>query len=121
MKQNRLHLKRIYDQAEASDGKRYLVDRLWPRGISKTEAKLDGWLKELAPSDELRKWFGHDPERWGEFKRCYRLELKSKGKKVLLSKLAQEQRKETITLLYAAKDREHNNAVVLREELVFNY
>ncbi|MBU4382947.1 MAG: DUF488 family protein [Proteobacteria bacterium] len=111
-------LKRIYDQAEPSDGKRYLVDRLWPRGVGKTEAKLDGWLKELAPSDELRKWYGHVPDRWGEFKRRYRLELKSKANNALLSKLALEQRKETITLLYAAKDREHNNAVVLREELL---
>ncbi len=121
MKQNRLHLKRIYDQAEASDGKRYLVDRLWPRGISKTEAKLDGWLKELAPSDELRKWFGHDPNRWGEFKRRYRLALKSKAKRTLLRKLALEQQTGTITLLYAAKDKEHNNAVVLQEELFSNY
>ena len=121
MKQDKLRLKRIYDQAEARDGKRYLVDRLWPRGVSKTEADLDGWLKELAPSDKLRRWFAHDPARWGEFKRRYRLELKSKAKKAQLRVLALELQKETITLLYAAKDEKHNNAVVIQDELFQNY
>ncbi|MBU4564705.1 MAG: DUF488 family protein [Desulfarculus sp.] len=114
-------LKRIYDPAESVDGKRYLVDRLWPRGVSKQQASLDGWLKELAPSDELRQWFGHNPARWKEFKRRYRLELKAKTKKAKLLELAQEIDLDVVTLLYAAKDRERNNAVVLREELSRNY
>ncbi|MBU4597663.1 MAG: DUF488 family protein [Proteobacteria bacterium] len=111
-------LKRIYDQADPSDGKRYLVDRLWPRGVGKIEAKLDGWLKELAPSDELRQWFGHKPVRWVEFKRRYRLELKAKNKQEQLRELARECQEGPITLLYAAKDMKHNNAVILREELL---
>jgi len=121
MTQGKPRLKRIYDQAEPSDGKRYLVDRLWPRGVGKAEARLEAWLKELAPSEELRKWYGHAPDRWGEFKRRYRLELKSEGKKALLGQLARECREGTVTLLYAAKDAERNNAVALREELLANY
>jgi uncharacterized protein YeaO (DUF488 family) len=114
-------IKRIYDPAEPADGKRYLVDRLWPRGVSKPQAYLDGWLKELAPSDELRQWFGHNPARWKEFKRRYRLELKAKAKKAKLLELAREIEMGAVTLLYAAKDRERNNAVALREELWRNY
>ena len=99
MPRDKIRLKRVYDQVESADGKRYLVDRIWPRGISKADANVDSWLRELAPSDELRKWYGHDTGRWGEFKRRYRLELKSSAKKALLKKLALEQQKETITLI----------------------
>lgn len=95
----RPRIKRIYDPAESGDGKRYLVDRLWPRGVSKPESHLDGWLKELAPSDELRLWFGHNPAHWKEFKRRYRLELKAKAKKAQLLGLAREIDMGAVTLL----------------------
>jgi uncharacterized protein YeaO (DUF488 family) len=108
-------IKRIYDPPAAEDGKRVLVDRLWPRGMAKDEARIDEWLKEIAPSDELRKWFGHDPARWEEFRKRYREELKAHGD--LLDKLRSEAKKGTVTLLFAAKDAEHNNAVVLKEML----
>jgi uncharacterized protein YeaO (DUF488 family) len=110
-----IKLKRIYQQPDSGDGKRILVDRLWPRGISKDDAKLDGWLKEIAPSDALREWFGHDPARWEEFRKRYREELKLQDE--LLEQLRAETRKGTVTLLFAAKDEEHNNAVVLEELL----
>lgn len=106
-------IKRIYDPAAPADGKRILVDRMWPRGIKKEEAVLDEWLKELAPSTELRKWFGHDPAKWRDFRSRYKSELK--GSADIIDRLRQESQRETITLLYAAKDVEHNNAVVLRE------
>ncbi|RII29207.1 MAG: hypothetical protein CXR31_02220 [Geobacter sp.] len=108
-------LKRIYDAPAPDDGRRVLVDRLWPRGIAKDEARLDDWLKEIAPSDELRKWFGHDPTKWEEFRERYRAELDSHGD--LLAGLRDVAKKGTVTLLYAAKDEEHNNAVVLDELL----
>ncbi|MCM2359185.1 MAG: DUF488 domain-containing protein [Geobacteraceae bacterium] len=108
-------LKRIYDPPAPGDGRRVLVDRLWPRGISKDEARLDEWLRELAPSDGLRKWFGHDPGRWEEFRSRYREELKAQGE--LLERLRNESEKGTVTLLFAAKDAERNNAVVLKEML----
>ena len=110
-----IKLKRAYDSPNKGDGERFLVDRLWPRGVAKDDADLTDWLKDLAPSDELRKWFGHDPERWGEFKRRYKLELHAEGKKKLLDQLAQKARKGVITLVYAAKDKEHNNAIVIKE------
>jgi uncharacterized protein YeaO (DUF488 family) len=110
-----IKIKRIYDPSTADDGRRVLVDRLWPRGLSKDDAHLDEWLKEIAPSDELRKWFGHDPARWEEFRRRYREELKVHGD--LLGRLRGEAKKGTVTLLFAAKDEEHNNAVVLKEVL----
>lgn len=94
------------------DGYRVLVDRLWPRGISKDDADLDEWCKNLAPSDKLRKWFGHDPERWPEFVQRYTRELDAK--KDLVIEILDRSPKETITLLYAAKDAEHNNAAVLK-------
>ena len=110
-----LRIKRIYDSPAAEDGNRVLVDRLWPRGLTKEGARVDEWLKEIAPSDELRKWFDHDPARWEEFRTRYREELKTQVG--LLDKLRGEARKGTVTLLFAAKDAEHNNAVVLKEML----
>lgn len=108
-----IRCKRIYEQPSGDDGRRVLVDRLWPRGISKESARIDDWLKELAPSDELRRWFGHDPTRWDEFRRRYRLELSGKG--TLIDQLLREAAQGVVTLLFAAKDEEHNNAVVLKE------
>lgn len=108
-------VKRVYDVPEASDGVRVLVDRLWPRGLSKASAQIDLWLKEIAPSDALRKWFNHEPEKWGRFKEDYFKELIEKKDAVLLLKRKAEH--ETVSLLYAAKDAERNNAVALREFL----
>ena len=98
------------------DGRRVLVDRLWPRGIKKEEAHIDEWLKEVSPSDELRKWFAHDPEKWADFKKCYASEIREHSD--LLNRLRTEAAEGTITLLYSAKDEEHNNAVALRELLM---
>jgi uncharacterized protein YeaO (DUF488 family) len=104
--------KRVYDTPTKDDGFRILVDRLWPRGVSKEKAKLDLWLKEIAPSNELRTSFCHDPKRWDTFKKKYETELKDKGE--LLRKIRQiEKEKGTVTLVYSAKDEEHNNAVAL--------
>jgi uncharacterized protein YeaO (DUF488 family) len=108
-----VRLKRIYEKSSPSDGVRVLVDRLWPRGVSKLEAKLDHWMKELAPSDELRKWFGHRPDRWHEFSMRYRKELKSADRQEILKQLRAISRRERVTLLFAARDVEHCNAVVL--------
>lgn len=112
-----LGLKRAYEEPAASDGARYLVDRLWPRGVSKSEARLEGWLSDLAPSDGLRQWYHQDPERWGEFKRRYKLELTARDKQEELDRLAREAAGGQVTLVYAAKDTERNNAQVLREVL----
>ena len=106
-------IKRVYDQASASDGKRILVDRLWPRGIKKEAAAIDEWLKDIAPSTELRKWYSHDPAKWGEFKKLYQIELKDKIG--IVDRLRQESKKRTITLLFSAKAMELNNAVALKE------
>lgn len=108
-------LKRAYDPPAASDGRRVLVDRLWPRGVSKDQAQIDEWLKEIAPSDALRKWFGHKPERWEEFRKRYKAELRDKGD--LLKQLEEAAAQGMVTLVYAARDAEHNQAVVLQEEL----
>jgi uncharacterized protein YeaO (DUF488 family) len=108
-------IKRAYEPTGPGDGYRILVDRLWPRGISKGEAKLDEWAKELAPSPELRRWFGHDPARFEEFRRRYRDELSGKGEK--LRELRGLARKGPLTLVYGAHDTEHNGAVVLAELL----
>ena len=110
-----MKIKRVYDTPEFQDGLRVLVDRLWPRGLSKEQAQVDWWVKEVAPSDELRRWFGHDPARWPEFRARYLRELETKGP--LLAELAERARQETVTLLYAARDDLHNNALVLRELL----
>lgn len=110
-----MKIKRVYDTPESKDGVRVLVDRLWPRGLSKEQARVDWWVKEIAPSDELRRWFGHDPARWPEFRARYLRELEIK--KLLLAELADRARQETVTLLYAARDDLHNNALVLRDLL----
>lgn len=111
----KIQLKRAYDPPEEKDGARFLVDRLWPRGIKKEDLHLSGWLKEIAPSNALRKWFGHDPDQWEEFQRRYLSELE--GKTEALQTLQQALRKGPVTLVYAAKDTERNNAVVLKEFL----
>lgn len=110
-----LRVKRVYEPAEKADGLRVLVDRLWPRGITKEKADVDLWLKDIAPSNELRKRFHAKPEHWGEFKKAYAQELKESKEAVglILDKLELM----PVTLLFAAKDEEHNNAVVLRELL----
>jgi uncharacterized protein YeaO (DUF488 family) len=110
-----IQIKRIYDKPDKNDGRRILVDRLWPRGIKKENARIDLWLKDIAPSDELRKWFSHDPVKWPEFRTRYKEELKNKPE--LLKQLREESKKEDITLLFSAKDTEHNNAAVLKEVL----
>lgn len=110
-----LRIKRVHAEVDRKDGKRILVDRLWPRGLTKERAKVDLWLKNVAPSNELRKWFGHDPKKWAEFKRRYKEELKAPNSP--LAALRQEARQKAVTLLYGAKDREHNEAVVLLELL----
>jgi uncharacterized protein YeaO (DUF488 family) len=109
-------LKRAYEPAEATDGVRVLVDRLWPRGVSKEYAALNHWMKEIAPSTELRKWFGHEPARWEEFIGRYEAELH--GNAELLSQLRALARKGPITLVYSAHDEVHNDAVVLRNRLL---
>lgn len=111
----RILLKRVYDPPAPQDGARYLVDRLWPRGLSKTALALTGWLKDLAPSHELRRWFGHDPARWEVFRQRYWRELEQNPRiEDLVRELAQHP---CVTLLYAATDPLHNQAVVLREFL----
>jgi len=108
-----IKVKRIYDPVSPDDGKRILVDRLWPRGIKKNEAEINEWLKDIAPSDGLRKWFSHDPNKWQEFKNRYIKELKNNSE--LIERLKAVAKKEKVTLLFSAKDIEHNNAVVLKE------
>ena len=105
-------IKRIYEKPDKADGMRILVDRLWPRGLSKEKAKMDLWLKEIAPSEDLRKWFSHDPKKWIEFKKRYEKELTVKKELIdQLKKLDKENKQ--VTLLYGAKDTEHNQAIVL--------
>lgn len=111
-------IKRAYDEPTQEDGTRILVDRLWPRGLSKEQAHIDVWLKEIAPSDELRKWFAHDPEKFSEFRRRYKAELASGEAIDALGQLHELARQGPVTLVYAAHDNEHNNAVVLRDLLV---
>ncbi|HEX5461009.1 MAG TPA: DUF488 domain-containing protein [Steroidobacteraceae bacterium] len=113
---SRVSIKRAYEPPASSDGTRILVDRLWPRGVTKTDAHITQWMKEIAPSNELRKWFGHDPERWGEFRRRYRAELGQKRE--LMAELRSLARKGRLTLVYSAHDEAHNQAVVLREALL---
>ena len=110
-----LRLKRAYEPARATDGYRVLVDRLWPRGVSRDKARLDEWARELAPSADLRRWFGHDPARFAQFRRRYAKELTSQETK--LRELRRRARAGTLTLVYGARDTEHNDAVVLAEIL----
>lgn len=110
-----VHLKRAYDRPERSDGYRVLVDRLWPRGVKKDALRLDLWAKDLAPSAALRQWFGHDPARFREFTRRYHGELRAGPAQHLLAELAHRAAHGTVTLVYGARDEEHNGAVVLRD------
>jgi uncharacterized protein YeaO (DUF488 family) len=116
IKAGNIRLKRAYEKPSPADGTRILVDRLWPRGISREKAALDGWMKEIAPSTELRKWFAHDPKRWEEFRRRYSEELRAHPER--LEELRSFARKGTLTLVYAAHDEAHNDAVVLRDVLL---
>jgi uncharacterized protein YeaO (DUF488 family) len=111
----KIKIKRVYDEAKKADGKRILVDRLWPRGLTKTRAKVDLWLKEISPSTALRRWFGHEPSKWEDFKRRYSAELERNRDQVAL--LKREIAAGKVTLIYGAKDQEHNAAVVLQEFL----
>lgn len=112
IKAGNIKLKRAYEQPEAADGARILVDRLWPRGVKKEDAAIDQWMKDLAPSTELRRWFGHDPARWEEFHERYAAEVNEHPEQ--LQQLRALARKGVITLVYSAHDEEHNDAVVLR-------
>lgn len=107
-----IRLKRAYEPASSEDGARYLIDRLWPRGIRKEDLQIDDWLKDVAPSTELRKWFGHDPTKWDEFQSRYRHELEDNDG--AWQPLLDAARSGTLTLVYGAKDTEHNDAVVLK-------
>ncbi len=110
-----IRLKRVYDPPSAEDGERYLVERLWPRGMSRQSLHLSGWLREVAPSAELRLWFGHDPAKWAEFRRRYFRELDTRPE--AWKPLLEAARRGTVTLLFSARDAEHNNAVALKEYL----
>jgi uncharacterized protein YeaO (DUF488 family) len=113
-----LTTKRAYETPERADGHRVLVERLWPRGLKKTDAHFDQWLKDVAPSDDLRKWFGHDPERWVEFKKRYEHDLRAAGPaRDAVTALLDQARSGNLTLVYAAKDEEHNSALVLKKEI----
>ena len=114
-----IKVKRVYEPPSEEDGKRYLVDRLWPRGIKKEKLVISGWLKDIAPSDGLRKWFGHKPERWEEFKRKYHKELE--GKTDTLGPILEALKEDNVTLLFGAKDVFHNNAVALKEYIERNF
>ena len=110
-------LKRVYEPAEAEDGTRVLIDRLWPRGLRKDKAQIDFWAKDVAPSNTLRRWFDHRPERWEEFQKRYRAELAAPETQQQVESLRAMTRKGHVTLLYAARDESMNNAVVLRDDL----
>jgi len=112
-----IKIKRVYAEKMPDDGRRYLVDRVWPRGISKEQIGIDGWLKELAPSTALRTWFGHDPEKWEEFKEKYLDELSNPLLSDVLQRLRKEASHGAVTLIYSAKDTKFNNAVCLKEKL----
>ena len=113
---HKIRIKRVYEKPEREDGFRILVDRLWPRGFTKERAAVDLWLKEVAPTTELRKWFSHDPAKWTEFKKRYLHELKEN--KEVVSLLKEQIKNSDVTLVYAAKDEEHNEALVLRSFLI---
>ena len=111
----KVHLKRVYEKPTTKDGTRVLVDRVWPRGLKKEDAQIDKWLKDVAPSTELRRWFGHDPERWDEFRERYFRELDDNPDAV--GRLMAEVQYGPVTLVFSARDEEHNNAVALKEYL----
>ncbi len=110
-----IKIKRVYDPASSEDGKRILIDRLWPKGIRKEKARIDEWLQDLGPSDDLRKWFSHDPYKYELFKKRYLNELEKKTE--LLNKIRTQAQEGTVTLLFSARDTEHNNATALKELL----
>jgi uncharacterized protein YeaO (DUF488 family) len=110
-----LKIKRVYDKSSPDDGQRLYVDRLWPRGLRREQAAIDEWLKDISPGDELRRWFGHRSDRFAEFRRRYSEELAAAGKRAALDRIARMARETDVTLLYSARDTEHNNAVVLAE------
>ncbi len=112
-----VRIKRVYEPAEPGDGYRVLVDRLWPRGLAKEELRVDAWLQEIAPSHELRRWFGHDRTRWQEFCQRYRQELAHPEAQAILEDLARRARQGTVTLVYSARDQRHNQAAALQEIL----
>lgn len=114
-KQTRIKTKRVYVASSPSDGKRFLIDRVWPRGVKKEKLKIEEWVKQVAPSSTLRKWFGHAPERWDEFCRRYSLELDDRPE--AWQPLLEVAQRGTITLVYGARDEEHNNAVALKDYL----
>lgn len=111
-----IFLKRIYEQPALEDGMRVLVERLWPRGISKEQARIDLWLKEVAPSPELRRWYAHDISRWDEFQRRYRLELENNPEVVRLKQISTQEKK--VTFVFAARDAEHSSAQLLKDYLM---
>lgn len=110
-----IFLKRVYEKPTAEDGKRILVERLWPRGLKKEEAKIDEWLKDIAPSTELRKWYSHDPAKWIEFKKRYWKELEAKNEKDFVMKLAKESKESKVTFVFGSKEEKLNNAKALKE------
>lgn len=110
-----VEVKRAYEKASTADGYRVLADRLWPRGISKANLKIDEWMKDIAPSAELRKWYGHEPEKWPEFRKRYRAELQKPPASDLLEQLRKRARKEKVTLVIGARDAEHANGAVIAE------
>jgi uncharacterized protein YeaO (DUF488 family) len=114
-KKRTIRLKRVYEESSKDDGTRILVERLWPRGVSKEKAAIDLWLKDVAPSPELRKWYGHEPDKWAEFRRRYRAELDDKRE--LLDDLNRRLEEGPVTFVFAAKDEEHNSALVLKDYL----
>ncbi len=112
-----VRIKRVYEPAARADGTRILVDRIWPRGISKDGIKVSKWMRELGPSNALRKFFGHDPAKWPEFRKRYRAELKSREAQAMLDELKRIASRSTLTLVYSARDEAHNQAVVIKELL----
>ncbi len=110
-----IRIKRVYDPPARDDGERILVDRLWPRGVSREQARIATWIKDIGPGTELRKWFGHDPSRWDEFRKRYLRELEEPGKQAVLRELADKSRHGIVTLVFGAKDELHNNAMVLKQ------
>jgi uncharacterized protein YeaO (DUF488 family) len=111
-----IQIKRAYEKAEKKDGRRFLVDRLWPRGVTKTALAMEAWLKDVSPTNELRKWYGHEPAKWDEFRRRYFADLENTPE--AWQPLMEAARKGTITLVYSSKEMERNNAVALREFLM---